>query len=285
MNAKHAIAAAAAVLLLSACTHEPPAKRYPLSGQVLGINAAQHELVIKHNDIPGLMPAMTMSYPVADPALLEGRTPGELISATLEVKNSIGRLVSITHTGSAPLPDAAETALATETLNVGDQAPNLAFVDQDNRHRTFDEWKGTPTVLTFIYTRCPLPTYCPLMDQNFETLQGQLADDSTLHGRVKLVTVSFDPEYDTPQVLKAHAAKLSADPAVWTFLTGAPATIDQFTATFGVGVLRDPKDPAQITHNLRTFLLDANERIVKVYSGNGWTPGIVLADLRKAVSH
>jgi cytochrome oxidase Cu insertion factor (SCO1/SenC/PrrC family) len=121
------------------------------------------------------------------------------------------------------------------------------------------------------------------MDQNFATLQRRLADDTNLRGRVKLVTVSFDPEHDTPEVLAAHAARLKADPTIWTFLTGDRVTIDRFAAKFGVSVIREPQDAAQLTHNLRTFLIGADGRIVKNYSGNDWTPGTVLADLRQIV--
>ena len=92
-------------------------------------------------------------------------------------------------------------------------------MDQDGRKRSFDSFKGSPVVLTFVYTRCPLPTFCPLMDRHFVTIQTSLANDAALR-RVHLVTVSFDPSYDTPPVLKKHARELKADLSRWTFLTG-----------------------------------------------------------------
>src|SRR5260221_898612 len=152
---------------------------------------------------------MTMAYPVTSAKLLEGRMAGEMIAATLEVDEATGRITDITHTGSAALPASAnQIALASGLLAVGDAVPDAAFIDQADKRRAISEWMGTATVLTFIYTRCPLPNYCPLMDQNFATLQRRLADDTILRGRVKLVTVSFDPEHDTPDVLAAHAGKL-----------------------------------------------------------------------------
>ena len=119
------------------------------------------------------------------------------------------------------------------------------------------------------------------MDQNFVTLQRRLADDTALRGHAKLVTITFDPDHDTPAVMAAHAAKLKADPNVWTFLSGDRTTIERFAGRFGVAVMHayDPADQ-QITHNLRTVLIGPDGRIVKVYSGNDWTPGAVLADLR-----
>lgn len=277
------LAALAVAVACSQARTEAP-KRYPLQGQILAVNPAKQELNVKHGDIPGFMPGMQMIYPVASPTLMEGRAPGELIDAVLEVQNSQGRLVEITHKGTAPLPDNAnELAMASGVLDVGDAPPDAAFIDQANHRRSFSEWRGTPTVLTFIYTRCPLPTFCPLIGQNFATLQRRLADATALHGRVKLVTITFDPEHDTPAVLAAQAERLKADPAVWTFLTGDPPTVERFAGRFGIGILRDPTDPTGITHNLRTMLIGADGKIAKVYSGSDWTVGQVLNDLREAV--
>ena len=238
--------------------------------------------MIKHGDIPDLMPAMTMTYPVPSAATLKDRTPGELITGVLEVDDAVGRLVEIVHTGSAPLAEGANAlAIASGVLDVGDAVPDAAFIDQANHRRAFSDWTGAPVVLTFVYTRCPLPTFCPLMDQNFATLQRRLADDTNLRGRVKLVTISFDPDHDTPAVLAAHATKLKANPAVWTFLTGDPVTVERFAGKFGISVMRESPEAASLTHNLRTFLIGADTHIAKIYSGSDWTPETVLADLRK----
>ncbi len=252
---------------------------------MLAVDTAKNELSISHEDIPNYMPAMTMVYMVATSALMTGRTPGELITATLEVKDSLGYLVEITHTGTAPLAATAnQTGMAAGVLDVDDELPDTALIDQTDRRRSFSEWKGVPFVVTFTYTRCPLPNFCPLMDQNFATLQRRLADDTVLRGRVKLVSVTFDPAHDTPAVLAAHAAKLKADPAIWTFLTGDAITVERLAGTFGIGIMRDPTDSAQITHNLRTAVVGADGKIARIYSGTDWTPGALLADLRDVVA-
>jgi protein SCO1/2 len=270
--------ALALAILAAGCAQPPPAKQYSLTGQVLAVNATKQEIVIKHDDIPGLMPAMTMSYQVSSPALLAGRTPGETVSATLEVRDALGRITAITHTGTAPLPaNTNETALAGGILDVGDVVDDVALVDQADRRRSLTEWKGTLSVVTFIYTRCPLPDFCPLMDQNFATLQRRVTQDAALRGRVRLISVTLDPEFDTPAVLAAHAAHRHADPAIWTFLTGDRGTIERFAGHLGVGVIRDGSP--MVTHNLRTAILDKDLRIVKIYSGNEWTPGEVLKEL------
>jgi protein SCO1/2 len=123
-----------------------------------------------------------------------------------------------------------------------------------------------------------MPTFCPLMDRHFATIQDALKKDPTLD--VRLVSVSFDPLTDTPPVLKQHAKELGANPKVWTFLTGDRDVIDQFGARFGVSVARALNDPRDITHNLRTAIVDRNGNVVKVYIGNEWTPDQALADLK-----
>jgi protein SCO1/2 len=272
----------AVVVALAGACQNPPPKRYPLHGQILAVDAPHQQLIIKHDDIPGFMPGMTMTYPVARPALMQGRAAGEIVNATLAVSDATGVLVDIQHAGTAPLPEGTNVvAMATDLLGVGDAMPDVALIDEQNKRRSLSEWKGTTTVITFIYTRCPLPNFCPLMDQNFEVLQRDLASDPALRGHVKLISVTIDPAYDTPAVLAAHASHVKANPAVWTFLTGDVHTIDHLAAQFGVGVLRDPQQATNITHNLRTTLIGADGKIRKIYSGNDWKPSDVLADLKR----
>jgi len=275
-----------ALAALPACARREPVsetRQYPLRGQVLAVDVEGQQLTVRHEDIPGLMPGMTMTFPVAAPDLMEGREPGELIVATLEVTDAAGRLTAITRTGLEPLPEGGGPSMAVGLLEVGDQVPDTAFIDQDDRRRSLAEWQGTYTLLTFIYTRCPLPNFCPLMDQNFLTIQQSIAGDDALRGQLRLISVSFDPEFDRPPVLAAYAAKRRAEPDVWTFLTGDRTTIERFATSFGIGLIRLPEAPDEITHNLRTALLDPDLRVHALYSGNEWTPAQVLDDLREAL--
>ena len=267
----------------ASCGRGASPRQFALEGQILAVRRERQELTIRHGDIEGYMPGMTMTFPVSASSLMAERVPGELIKATLEVGDRGARLVAITHTGTAPLPSPSEVGLAAGVLDVGDAVPDAAFIDERDRRRSFSEWKGTLTLVTFIYTECPLPNFCPLMSQNLATIQRAAGEDARVRGRVKLVSISFDPEHDTPAVLARHAARLKADPEVWTFLTGDRVTIERFAARFGVGLIRTPEDPSQITHNLRTVLVGADGRVVRIYSGNDWTPSVVLADMRTAV--
>jgi protein SCO1 len=233
---------------------------------------------------------MTMPYKVKDAKLLEGIAPGDLINATLAVVSNDAYLTSVKKVGQAPLekppsPSADATSPASagfELLKPGEAVPDTSFVDESGARRTLASFKGSTVVLTFIYTRCPMPTFCPLMDRHFATIQKAVARDRALIGRVHLVSVSFDPATDTPPVLKAHAKTLDADPRVWTFLTGDRDDIDRFAARFGVSIARATDDPRDITHTLRTAIVDVSGRLVKVYTGNEWTPEQILADLRRS---
>jgi protein SCO1/2 len=281
-----AMCVAAAALPIAACGNRPdPVKRYELSGQVLAVHTNGQELTIKHEDIPAYMPGMTMKFPVVASSLMVGRRPGELITATLEVDGLVGKLTAITHKGDAPLPESTnEVAMAEGILEVGDVMPDAALIDQTDRRRSLSEWRGAATLVTFIYTRCPLPNYCPLMDRNFVTIQRSLADDPALAGKLKLISVSFDPVFDTPAVLAAHARTLQADTTSWTFLTGDKVTVDRLAAKFGVGVIRGPDGATEITHNLRTGLFAADGTLITMYPGSDWTPRAVLTDLRAHLS-
>ncbi|MSO49936.1 MAG: SCO family protein, partial [Acidobacteria bacterium] len=196
----------------------------------------------------------------------------------------VGKLVAVTHVGSAPLPDNTNTAAMTDgILAEGDLMPDAALIDQQDQRRSLSEWKGTPVLLTFIYTRCPLPNFCPAMNRNFASIQKSLAADPALAGRVKLISVSFDPEYDTPAVLAGFAKIFQTDPAVWTWLTGDRVTTDRLAAKLGVSVIREDASPTAVVHNLRTTLIDTDGRIVKIYSGSEWMPSAVLSDVRAVI--
>lgn len=270
---------------IAACSSAPDKRTFPMQGQVQSIEPDRKSVVVKHEEIRGFMPAMTMPYEVRDEKLLADLKPGDLINASLVVIANGAYLTDIKKVGEAPLeePPAEAPAPAAssgfELLKPGEQVPDTPFVDQDGRKRSFGSFKGSPLVVTFIYTKCPLPTFCPLMDRHFASMQKPLAADPALN-TVHLVTVSFDPLTDTPPVLKAHAETLNADLTRWTFLTGDRDEIDRFAARFGVSVGRALNDPRDITHNLRTAIVDADGKLVKVYTGNDWTPEQVLADLK-----
>jgi protein SCO1/2 len=167
-------------------------------------------------------------------------------------------------------------------LKLGQTVPDLKFINQDGKPTTLASLQGSAVIVTFIYTNCPMPTFCPLMDRHFATIQEKLKAEHNML-KVHLLSVSFDPAADTPPVLKKHAEKLGADPKLWTFVTGDRDDIDQWASRFGVSVSRAMNDQRDITHNLRTAIIDRQGNLVQTYTGNEWTPEQLLADVRVMV--
>ena len=262
-------------------------REFTLHGQILSVSVDHQEATITHEEIKGFMPAMTMPYKVRDPKEFEPLVPGDLVNATLVVVSNDAYLKDVKKVGQAPLEKpSADSGLppaspALKALKDGEPVPDATFIDQDGKKRDIRSFAGSAVVMTFIYTKCPMPTFCPLMDRHFATMQETLKADPALN--VRLVSVSFDPLTDTPAVLKQHAKELGADPRIWSFFTGDLDEIDRFAAQFGVMVTRAPNDQRDITHNLRTALLDRQGNLVKTYTGNEWTPEQVIADIKVLV--
>jgi protein SCO1/2 len=168
-------------------------------------------------------------------------------------------------------------------LEPGAAVPDVVLKDQDGNERRLSAWRGGVVAVTFIYTRCPLPNFCPLMDRHFAAVQQSVQSDPALKGRSHLLSVSFDPRFDTPEILAAHARKAGADPALWTFATGEQDAVDAFARGFGVSIIREDADLEEIMHNLRTAVIDREGRLVQVFNGNEWTPAELLDAMRRAI--
>lgn len=275
-----------AAVVIVGCSHRQPARQYPLRGQVIAFGknavAGGTEITLKHEDIPGFMPAMTMAYSLKPGTSTEGIGPGDLVTATLVVDGSALWVQDLRKTGHAQLPEEARPIRILDVMAPGDLVPDDPLVDQAGAERRLSAWQGQALAVTFVYTRCPVPDFCPLMDRHFGDLQRAIQGDAALRGRAHLVTVSFDPRHDTAEAIKAHAKARGADPRVWSYLTGDPAAIEHLTSRFGVSVIDEHDAPETITHNLRTAVIDPKGRLVKIYDGNEWTVDALLADLRDA---
>jgi protein SCO1/2 len=268
---------------VATCGRAPDAstRQFELQGQILAVRPERHEVVIKHQDVKGLMPGMTMPFTVKDDALMTGKKPGDLVTATLVVGETQAYLATLTTTGHAELSEPPPPLPAADILEPGQSVKDASLVDQDNKPRPFSAFKGHRLAVTFIYTRCPLPDFCPLMDKHFAAIQKTIASTPAL-ADVRLLTVTLDPAFDRPAILKAYARRREADPAVWTFLTGEPMEVNTFATQFGLYVEHNPQNAIDITHNLRTAVIDPEGRLVTVRSGNSWTPAELVADLTAA---
>lgn len=285
MRARTIIALTAVAISLT-CGRAPETHTYQLTGQILVVKPETKEVLVKHQDIPGFMPAMTMAYAVKDAAIIKDRVAGDLITATLRVAPDGAVLTAITRTGSAPLPDDARTTIPAATnvhiLQAGDAVPDTRLTDQDNRPVALTDLKGSAAAITFIYTRCPLPQFCPLIDRRFAEVQTMAAADPALAGKVQLLSVSFDPKSDRPETLRDHAKKLDANPAVWRFATTDEETVDRFAAQFGVNVIRETD--GTITHNLRTAVIDPTGHVTAVVDNNAWSADELIRALKDALA-
>ena len=256
------------------------AQRYELRGQVLAVDRARQEVTIKHEDIRGFMPGMTMPFKVSDARLLNGLEAGDLVKATLVVKDYTGYLTTLERTGHETPPPMQLPAA--NVLQPGERVPNVSFIDETGASHTLDDWRGKVVVVTFIYTRCPFPDFCPKMDRQFKSAQTSILADPHLRDRVTLLSVSFDPAFDTAPVLAEHAKKLGADPRIWHFVTGDPESIDRFAGRFGVSIMREGPSAENVTHNLRTAVIGSNGTLESAFTGNDWTPEQLLDAVRRA---
>ena len=275
---RHCFALVLALAAVTSCRQAPPARQFELVGQILAVNPERNEVTIKHQDIKNFMPGMTMSFTVRDPSLLRDRQPGDLVTATLVVEEVKAYLSTLTRTGHEDVPEAPASPAA-KGLKPGDLVEDSAFLNQDGALASLRDLRGHRVAITFAYTRCPLPEFCPLMDRHFVAIQKAVAQVPAM-ADVRLVTVTIDPAHDTPAVLKAHAQRLGADPKVWSFLTPEPAGAPAFFEQFGLLVEREGDGPGDITHNLRTLVLDPDGRMASIRTGNDWTPAQLIADLR-----
>lgn len=267
----------AACATLAACS---PSRQFELRGQILAVDLERQEVTIKHEDIRGLMPGMTMPFKVEDRRLLDGLTAGDLVKATLVVKNSNGYLSSIEHTGHEAVTAAPPPRV--DLLEPGQHVPDVRLVDETGKPHTLTDWRGRILAVTFTYTRCPFPDFCPRMDRQFQAAQAVILGDARLRDRAALLSVSFDPDFDTASVLAAHAKEVGADSRIWQFATGDRNEIDAFASRFGVSVIREGTGPEGLTHNLRTAIIGSDGTLSAVLNGNDWTPADLIDALRRA---
>jgi protein SCO1/2 len=271
-------------LMTAACSAGPGprARQYQLRGQVLALVPDRREVTVKHEDIPGFMPAMTMAYKVRDAKLLDGLSRGDLITATLNVREAEAWLSNIQRNGHADVAETGPLPRVMDLLEPGDAVPGTLLQDQNGQPRHLTDWRGRAVAVTFVYSRCPMPDFCPLLERQFAEVQRRVQSDAGLAESVHLIAISFDPEHDTPPVLEAHARLRGADPHIWTYLTGTPRSIEDIASRFGVSVMREDGDAGTLTHNLRTAVIDPQGRLVKIYSGSDWTAATLIEDLREA---
>jgi protein SCO1/2 len=264
-------------------------KTYQVKGVVHEVQPTRQKVVIAHEKIPGYMDAMTMTFDVKNTNELTGLKPGDDISFRMVVTEDDGWIDQVKRLGTTtPIPAANapanfRRAREVDALKVGDAMPNYNFTNQSGQPVTLSDLKGQSVAFTFIFTRCPFPTFCPRMSQNFEAVQSQLKEMPNAPTNWHLLSITIDPQFDTPSVLKNYATQYRYDPKRWSFVTGELIDITAIAEQFGLLFYRpDPNQLAGINHNLRTVVLTASGKIHKVIPENTWQPSEVAAALVEA---
>jgi protein SCO1/2 len=277
---------ATACALLAACTPAPDesgAQRYDLRGKIVSFNKAQQQVVVQHEAIPDFMEAMTMPFTLREDSAYDVMRAGDQIQATLVVNGARSRLENPIITQAAPAPSTAATPVSGPTEpEIGAPVPGATLVNQDGKQISLQEYRGQALVLTFIYTRCPLPDYCTLMSNNFAEIRRELEKSPELRDRTHLVSITLDPAYDTPKVLRSYGAAHTENYGNekfedWEFATGRPEEIQRVANFFGLSYRQEGE---QINHSLRTAVIAPDGKLYKLYRGNEWKPAEVLNDLR-----
>ena len=264
----------------ASCKRSGSERRYDLKGKVLVVEPDKHLVTVSHEDIKGYMPAMTMPFTVPSESDLKILAPDDQITATLVVDGSQAWLEDLIITRQS---GNASTMPAVVMAKEGDEVPNFTLRNQDNREIRIQNYRGKTLLLTFIYTRCPVPEYCTLMSNNFAQIERALGQDPQVYEKTHLLSVSIDPAYDTPAVLRsygaAHTERYEKETfAHWEFAGGTSEQVKDIAQYFGLTYFAD-KD--QIIHGLRTVIVKPDGKVGKIYTGNDWKPEEVVEEIRK----
>ena len=264
----------------------PAERRYPLTGEVVAVDVPRKVLVVQHDEIPGLMPAMTMEFGVAASDVAAFK-PGQRLRADL-VPGGQGdwRLERIwpDDRPAAAAIAAQAAALRQDTLirgrcafrEVGEQIPDFALYDQEGRVVASGRFRGRQVMLNFIFSRCPVATMCPASTLKMMAVQ-RLAREAGVPN-LELVSLTLDPAYDTPAVLKDYAATRGIDTTNFSFLTGPESAIKDLLTQFGVIAAFDGN---LLKHTLSTLLIDEHGRIIHRAEGSAWEPRDFVAKMKK----
>jgi protein SCO1/2 len=258
---------------------------YHLRGKIVSSDTAHGIVVVDHEAIPGFMDAMTMPYQLKDPTIATDLHPGDTITADVMVSKTAEQTVVLDHIVviAQAKPD-YKPAVFYHVPAPGDTVPDFTMRNQDGRAIHLDQFRGKTLLLTFIYTRCPLPNFCPLVTHNFAVINRELSADPALYAKTHLISISFDPVHDTPAVLRSYGAEyIGSDArnafAHWDFAGPSKPELLKMAKFFDVGISPGPDDT--ITHTLSTTLIGPDGKVVQFYPGNEWTPQQVIVDVKK----
>lgn len=262
-----------AAWLLCACLLPACAERHDARGLVLKVDRATATVTVSHEPIPGYMDAMVMPFAASHPGDLKDVQPGDRIQFRLNVGRGSTIIDRVRLLSAAPANASGPTADAPAAVAIGEPVPNFTLTNQRGVDVSLESLRGKVVVVSFIYTRCPLPDYCPRVMTNLSSLRDRFRD--RLDKDLVLLTVTFDPQYDTPEKLHEYAARYGADVPGWHLLTGARPETTRVSALLGVEFY---PEEGMITHTLQTAVITRDGRLAARAEGKEFSTR-QLADL------
>ena len=264
---------------LAACGSDADAQRYEIKGKVEHVDKRGSAVTIAHEEIKGYMPAMTMPFKLKDESLYDELEPGDQVTATLVVAGDRSWIEDVVRVRTIAEPEGVSAAAASIEPASGDRVPDFSLTNQDGKRIRVGQYRGKAVLLTFIYTRCPLPDYCPLMTERFAEIENQLKGDKSLSSKTHLLSITVDPDYDKPNVLRSYGQAVGLQSFDhWEFATGSHEEVKKAATWFGLEYWPD-KD--QIIHSLRTAIIAPDGKLMKLYHGSDWKTEEVIDDLKK----
>jgi len=248
---------------------------------VRGISPDRTTIDIQHEDIPNFMPTMIMPFLTSDPKEVADLKAGDAIAFRMtvtkkdfwidQVKKIRREDVNVRDPKPKPTPESPSSR-----LKEGDAIPAFSLTDQGGKPITGETFRGQPLVLTFVFTRCAVPNFCPRMMRNFSELQNLIKTANGAAGKTHLLSITLDPAFDTSKILKEYGAYSNEDPNIWSLATGDPKEIDALTQAFSV---YRQTEGGTLSHGLATALISPNGKIVKIWRGNAWTPSEIISEI------
>tara|TARA_Y100001934_G_scaffold280918_1_gene388981 strand:+ start:3908 stop:4897 length:990 start_codon:yes stop_codon:yes gene_type:complete len=259
-------------------------RQFFVTGVVEGLKLGEGKVIVRHEDIPEFMEAMTMPFNVKNTNEFSAIGTNDQIHFRLVVEETRSWIDRVTRVGSVAAMKKPRREFRrvrdVEPLKVGDVLPNYPLTNQFGKLFHTDDYRGQALAFTFIFTRCPMPEFCPLMSRNFKKVYEEMQNDASLTNW-QLLTISFDVEADTPKVLNGYSKIHGVDSSRWNFATGALIEIDDITERFGLAFSR-MEGTILFDHTLRSVILDPQGKIDKIYIGNAWKPEDFAKDLKAA---
>ncbi|MBA2735307.1 MAG: SCO family protein [Pyrinomonadaceae bacterium] len=265
------------------------AKRYNFKGKIVAADKAKKKATIAHDDIPGVMEAMTMDFPIREDWVWEDLTPGAEIRAELVVDNSAKDPFWLEKIGIIAAPNPNQSPPTDDRFaQIGKEIPDFTLVNQDGKRISTKDFRGKALAITFIYSRCPLPNFCIAMSKNFSDLALQLNNNAEMKDKIRLLSVSFDPQTDTPEKLRQYGQgylgkDAKPDFTVWQLAVGTEKEVRRIADFFGLRYEVNEEDKTQFNHSLRTAVISPEGKVTKIFPGSDWTSNDLQRELQATI--